>query len=644
MAENGREIRKLVSHRCQHLPALTSSQLADIRLLLGAAAATSTTAATTATVRTGRGQHPGQDGDTAALARPLAGRRVMVPAIFSSSTKLMSSSKYTPRAFFEGVLRPTHRTAAEDEDVAAASASNEVIHVNVGDHNNEDEYALVEMTCVEALRYFDGESTENQRNPSIPATTTSSSVATKSKTSTSTSSTTKAHSTTRTPSNAATHDVNADIEDEMQHPFMEIRETCNNQGQIQHSEVVNMSNAMKRLGERLQGVASCDNLVGGGGDNNLDVRKLGTILAQTLAGVGQDEIEGGNTVLGGEDFDMSDKTDDHREKSYLNATKKMIDETKYQELRSRLDELQRLEEEEECERKRAKEILPKKMESGGNNITQSSTSFTTDTRLGSGWSRGFLESTKQTKKKVGDPNNRTTRQYAKAKEEEVNSTRVTFCSDEQISMEINQSIDSTPSSPNSARVKFSSRDDTITTTTTGNIYGGGSIDGQSSSKEVISLSPNSAKVTFTVSDDTISSSASSSSSSRMLFDAIPSAPDLLPRSSNSARVTFSDDDVINEIPRIGQSKVPPRPVSAPRPVAFNDQPRKTTNLNMKEAPSLRSPSVPCEENIFGGVVKERALIEGTSGDVTESLLSRERSDGDGGKKLSRFAQQRLQRR
>ncbi|KAL7432448.1 hypothetical protein ACHAXH_001762, partial [Discostella pseudostelligera] len=464
----------LVSHPRRHNHPLTPSELVDIRSLLSAATASATSAAA-ATDTKGHGH----EGDaTAQASRRLAGRQVMVPAIFSSSTNTTSSVTATSRAFFEGVLTPTQRVATITTNTDAAGPMNEIIHVNIGNNSNLDnEPTLVEMTRTEALRYFDANGNENVGN-STRATTTSS-VSTTSLTSETT-------NCERIPSNkTATHAADTDdgdaalsvsdfINKNHPYPYMEIRETCNNQGQIQHSEVVNMSNVMNRLGERLQDVASFDDKARDGKTD--DERKLGTMLAQTLAGVGKDETEVGDTGLKRADIDDNGNTDDDKEEIFSilhpEAKKSVIDEMKYQELRSRLDELERLEEEEKEESKKAKAILSKKLEFGSGGRNNARTSATT-TRLGSGWSRGFLNNattaSKQTKMKEGPPLN-TARQSAKAKEEVNNSTRVTFSSDENITTEIphiipsqESSIGSTPSSPNSARVKFSARDDAITT-------------------------------------------------------------------------------------------------------------------------------------------------------------------------------------
>jgi len=632
----------LVSHPCRHDNPLTPSEVADIRSLLGAATASTSTTAAVAAATTDAKEH-GHEGDATARARRLAGRQVMVPAIFSSSTKLTSSSTATSRAFFEGVLTPTQRLATTTN---AAGSMNEIIHVTIGKNSNIDnEPTLVEMTRTEALRYFDAKGNENVGNSTRATTTCSVS---------STSLTSEATNCEKIPSNkTATHAAETDdgdaalsasdfINNSHPYPYMEIRETCNNQGQIQHSEVVNMSNVMKRLGERLQDVASFDDKARDGKTD--DERKLGTMLAQTLAGVGKDETEVGDTGLKRTDIDDNGDTDDGQEEIFSvlhpEAKKSVIDETKYQELRSRLDELERLEEEEEEENKKTKATLSKKLEFGSGGRNNARTSATT-ARLGSGWSRGFLNnattSSKQTKKKERPPLN-SARQSAKAKEGVNNSTRVTFSSDENITTEITHiipsqesSIGSTPSSPNSARVKFSARDDAITTDDDipDRIVGG-----CLTSLKMTPSSPNSTKVTFTASDVTISPS------SRQMLGAVPSPP----MSPSTSRVTFSDDDTITEIPRIGQSKVPPRPISAPRPVYFNNQSMVTSteSMIMEDATPLYSPSIPFEENIFGGIVKERTSMEGGN-DETESTPSRDRNGDGGGKKLSRFAQQRLQR-
>ena len=105
------------------------------------------------------------------------------------------------------------------------------------------------------------------------------------------------------------------------------------------------------------------------------------------------------------------------------------------------------------------------------------------------------------------------------------------------------------------------------------------------------------------------------------------------QSERISKVSFSGDNKVKEIPRIGQSKVPPRPTnSARRPVTFNSA------LESDVDPFSPVTTIPFEENVFKGVVKERDTHEPVRevGEVRESAHQ-------GEKKLSRFAQQRLQR-
>jgi len=89
-------------------------------------------------------------------------------------------------------------------------------------------------------------------------------------------------------------------------------------------------------------------------------------------------------------------------------------------------------------------------------------------------------------------------------------------------------------------------------------------------------------------------------------------------------VSFAENkNEVLEIPRIGKSKVPPRPAPG-RPVSF------TQEVQDEYIPVS---TVPFEDNIFKGVVKERT----DSGQVVKEDAQAPK------KKLSRFAQQRLER-
>ncbi len=97
---------------------------------------------------------------------------------------------------------------------------------------------------------------------------------------------------------------------------------------------------------------------------------------------------------------------------------------------------------------------------------------------------------------------------------------------------------------------------------------------------------------------------------------------------NNQKVSFSSKTEIKEIPRVGMNRVPPRPISATATTTILDSP---ADLN----PFTPISTIPFEDNVFRGVVKERASIERTNEQPTQ--------DAGGKKKLSRFAQQRLQR-
>merc|ERR1719253_1211165 len=111
-------------------------------------------------------------------------------------------------------------------------------------------------------------------------------------------------------------------------------------------------------------------------------------------------------------------------------------------------------------------------------------------------------------------------------------------------------------------------------------------------------------------------------------------------------VSFSEDPQVQEIPRIGRCKVPPRPSAAPgtRNTGWSTGFLNGTKKVAAPRPAA-TPAVPFEERVFRGVVKERAADDGEV--VRQATAYRHSAKGsvgaDGEKKLSRFAQQRLQR-
>ncbi|KAL7535919.1 hypothetical protein ACHAWF_008781 [Thalassiosira exigua] len=111
---------------------------------------------------------------------------------------------------------------------------------------------------------------------------------------------------------------------------------------------------------------------------------------------------------------------------------------------------------------------------------------------------------------------------------------------------------------------------------------------------------------------------------------------------NVSKVSFSGNNEVKEIPRIGQSKVPPRPTSSQRRVPLNP-----SNLEVPDVdPFSPITTIPFEENIFKGVVKERGastLDSAREGKELRESAPQSNSGVGSKKKLSRFAQQRLQR-
>lgn len=133
--------------------------------------------------------------------------------------------------------------------------------------------------------------------------------------------------------------------------------------------------------------------------------------------------------------------------------------------------------------------------------------------------------------------------------------------------------------------------------------------------------------------------SSSSTTSAATSDA--SKPDL-PPATTTTRVSFSGENEVREIPRIGRSRVPPRPTSAPRHSEF------ATALLPGVGVVVDPPAVPFDHNVFQGVVRERnaAIVGGGSGVVVVGAARQDGNGGGGGdgkKRLSRFAQERLER-
>mmetsp|Transcript_30200 Transcript_30200/g.63681 ORF Transcript_30200/g.63681 Transcript_30200/m.63681 type:complete len:507 (-) Transcript_30200:42-1562(-) len=476
---------------------LTSEELRDIRTLIGAAKKGTT--------------HDHAAGSTSSQ-QPLSGRRVMVPL--------------TSKAFFEGTLQPKN---------AGADAMQEQIIVNGGSGE------FVEMTRAEADVFFakqqaqaDGSATKNSnkkttkksvlKEPSIKSNNTQKAATTKPASS--------------TPKESPVPPTAGPML-----PFMEIRETCDSSGNILNSEVVNMSNTMKRLGDGLKNV-------GAGGDVRGEVddgKQFGELLAQTLKEGERDITKDAhqNPITITEDVkEMDAQTESNKEKA------KPISDADYEALCTRLEELERLEAA-DAKSKKENAKSSKRLQSGG-------------------WSKGFLNSAPKKK----SPKKKQTI----AKQTEADG---------------NEAIDRSKSdSPEKAsRISFSNTTTTI---------------------------PKS--------------------------DNVPSE--------KTSRVSFSTNDKVKEIPRIGQLKVPPRLASTQRSVNFN---KPSDDFVSAVDPFAPVNSVPFEENVFRGVVKERSSTSSNASSSERDVVKQQKqpstttgapSPGDnagGKKKLSRFAQRRLER-
>ena len=178
------------------------------------------------------------------------------------------------------------------------------------------------------------------------------------------------------------------------YPLVEIRELCDDDGGIVTSEVVDVSSAMRRLGEGLGDVASDDGAEGGGGG-----RRFGEILARTIRDAEADVTRDAHasssssyshhhrTANGasssGTTIDDDDDDDAEADEQPSPAPSRGPTSVEaYGELRSRLEELERLEME-DAESKMENKKSSVRLQSGG-------------------WSRGFLE-TKKKKKKTPPP-------------------------------------------------------------------------------------------------------------------------------------------------------------------------------------------------------------------------------------------------
>lgn len=411
---------------------LSPSELKEIRSLIGRAKEDGVTSTTS----------------SSSSNEPLAGRRVMIPV--------------TSRAFFEGVLQPF--TTSDGDAATNINAMKERVVVNVGDGK------LVELTRLEASEYFE----KQQMDKVIEAV--------EEHKASKQSSLKKPQIPTSKPNNSAVA-VNTDFVEDHMFPFMEIREECDSDGNILRSEIINVSNQMKRLDDTLKQAS---------GKSEGDGKQLGDILAQTLKDGESDIVSNVNDAMD-EEYSTTEASAETTAQPTMT-----VSDAEYASLCSRLEELERLEEE-DAKSKISNTKNSKRLQSKG-------------------WSKGFLNPKKKNPK------------------------------------------EKTVAMPMQAATRLESN-------------------------------------TSTINDN-----------------------------STKKEVSFSAQNEVKEIPRIGQSKVPPRA----SPIVLDPTKLEVPTTEMDPFPLVST--VPFEENVFRGVVQERGSSAPTqdSGPVEK-------------KKLSRFAMQRLQR-
>ena len=487
---------------------LSLRELQDIRALIGAAKGSGgNNASKKSTFKSAN--------NATSKCEPLTGRRVMVPI--------------TSKAFFEGMLEPPIKLDSPSDSNISDVAMNErvTVHVGAGYH--------VEMTRAESCRFFDKQVelqqlAHNKKKAAIASVPKNqsgkkSSVTPKKR---STNSATRKEYSGKNDHILKTLSGNEFTEEaslDPALPFMEIREECDSGGNIVRSEIVNMTHEMKRLDETFKQAAIS-------GESEDEGKKIGKLLAQTLK-----ESEG--SIIAFDDVpDTNDSTIENDDREQISDGNKPTQPTdddqrtaEYEALRLRLEELERLEEE-DAKSKKGSANSSKRLQSRG-------------------WSKGFLNANK--KKTVKTTFSSVGQQFGNNEKSKIP----------------NKMTDTKPS---------------------------------------------------TIGDKSIQQD-------------IPTKI--------GSRVSFSAQNEVKEIPRIGQSKVPQRSA----PLIYDP-----TKLEVPENFADPFPPVstaPFEENVFGGVVKERgasvsdSLIENRN---VEKVVSPSNSDdGAGKKKLSRFAQQRLQR-
>lgn len=571
---------------------LSKEELQDIRSLISVAKQGSATSSSSPTIN----------------QPALAGRRVMIPV--------------TSKAFFEGELQPP--TSSDD-------VGGEKIVVN-------NSGKLSEMTRSEACTIFDEKhqifsAASKQKAQPKKSAIREGKISTSSKLlSTSTAQNSIA------PSPAADNDML---------PLMEIRETEDDSGNILNSEVVNMSSTIKRLEDNIVHEV----------DTEKDGKQLGNLLVRTLQAGEEDDIT--------KDVHVS-YTDEECEEGYVHINKEPIlakkpkncfSEEAYKSIYSRLEELERLEEE-DIKSKLDNVKSAKRLQS-------------------SGWSKGFLNKTSSKKSRGKSP-------ATLKKENAGGELRVSFTGSSGIQDLQEETKKQLPLQKQSSEkmvafssVSFNTEDDEIQDAPQRRRR---TVDGSDSTEKLVSFSsvsfdaehseikdlpsdtdseklvsfssakPVDGSVSFCANEDSEIQNLprpydlESDKELRVSFSSVSFTTDDMniddelndddgddeeeEEAIDAPTVSFSNNNEVKEIPRIGQNKVPPRPPS-PR------SGRKVTFPQVSdEFPFAPVETIPFDDNVFRGMVKER-------NDVEESNV-KEESDVPK-KKLSRFAQQRLEK-
>lgn len=553
---------------------LSPEELADIRSLIGAA-------------KKGSSSSVHDDEEKSTTNQPLDGQRVMVPV--------------TSKAFFEGVLKPTK---TNDMDDTTGDYMNEQIIVN-------KEGKLVEMTRAEAADMFER---LNEGPPTPPK---------------------KTLPTKAAPQKSAIREgrISSSMQsstesEEPEFPLMEIRETCDGGGNIIHSEVVNISNTIQRLGNATASIQ-------GEGDG----KQLGNLLAKTLQ-EGEEDIA----------RDLHVSTEDRD--GYVHVVtkskpKEPVSDEDYGALYARLEELERLEDVDAMAKldnvKSSKRLQSGEWSKGFLNKTKKSRGKSPSALRARGKSPSALrvrgKSPSALKKEDSEKNVAFSSVSFNAEDAEIKDKLVSFSTvsfnaedaeikDKLVSFstvsfnaendEINDALSDVESeksvSFSSAKhiegsVSFSANEDCEIPSNLRKPY---SLD---SDKELrVSFS----SVSFNTEDieiDDLSRKTDddeiSATTPRMLSKAEDNVP----------TVSFSNNNEVKEIPRIGQAKVPPRPAPGP-PVSFSSEADSFAPVE----------SAPFDDSVFRGIVKERHV---TNDNKVKDQLPK--------KKLSRFAQERLER-